>query len=376
MNKRFRTLLSLVLSIILVFAFSACQKQPETSAPVEEAAAPAENTTKEPAPEENKDPIKIGFFAPITGPAAADGLSVANSAELAVELINKKGGIDGRLVELIKYDDGLDTKQAVNIAQKLTTKDNVVAVVSGSYSGPTRVAAPIFQEAGIPMLSGYAIHPDVTNSGDFIFSQSFAGSVQGTAGAKVAVEMLNAKRISIIAVDIDFGKELSESFTAYAEAHGAEIVSLDKFAMADKEFAPVTTKIKEEIKPDLLYIANYYAHGSEIVRQAKKLGLDIPILGTEGIDSFQFLEIAGENAEGVMLTTNMNRDSENESTQAYIQTYTEKYGIIPDMVGASVYDAFEVLFKVIGEVGTDPVKMRDAIRDLKDFETVTGTLIA
>jgi len=195
MNKRFRTLLSLVLSIILVFAFSACQKQPETSAPVEEAAAPAENTTKEPAPEENKDPIKIGFFAPITGPAAADGLSVANSAELAVELINKKGGIDGRLVELIKYDDGLDTKQAVNIAQKLTTKDNVVAVVSGSYSGPTRVAAPIFQEAGIPMLSGYAIHPDVTNSGDFIFSQSFAGSVQGTAGAKVAVEMLNAKRI-------------------------------------------------------------------------------------------------------------------------------------------------------------------------------------
>lgn len=368
MNNKVKSILSLILVFVMVFSLAACQQKEQ---------APAQNNTtnEPPAKEESKDPIRIGFFAPITGAAASDGLSTSNSAELAVALINEKGGINGRLVELVKYDDALDTKQAVNIAQKLTTKDNVVAVVSGSYSGPTRVAAPIFQEAKMPMLSGYAIHPDVTKSGDFIFSQSFAGSVQGRAGAKVAIDMLKAKRISIIAVDIDFGKQLSESFTEYAVAHGAEIVSVDKFAMADKEFSPVITKLKEEVKPDMIYMANYYGHGAEIARQAKKMGLDVPILGTEGIDSFQFLEIGGADVEGVMLTTNMNRDSKNESTQQYIKTYTEKYGIVPDMVGASVYDAFEVLFKVIGDVGTEPEKIRDAIKGLKNFETVTGNLI-
>lgn len=359
--KKTKRFISMLLVIIMVVLLSACQSK-----------APAPATPAAPA---KKDPIRIGFFAPVTGAAAADGLSTTNSAKLAISLINEKGGIDGRLVELVEYDDGLDTKQAVNIAQKLTTKDNVVAVVSGSYSGPTRVAAPIFQEAKMPMLSGYAIHPDVTNAGDFIFSQSFAGSVQGAAGAKVAIDMLGAKRISIIAVDIDFGKQLAESFTKYAEAHGAQIVSLDKFAMADKEFAPVVTKLKEQVKPDLIYMANYYGHGAEIMRQIKAMGMNVKVLGTEGIDSFQFLDIAKENAEGVVITTNMNRDAKNEATQAYIKAYTEKYKIVPDMVGASVYDAFQTLFKVIDDVGTDPVKMKEAIKGLKNFETVTGTLI-
>lgn len=366
MIKKFKVLFSLLMVAAMIFSLAACQAKNETPAPAGEGA---------PSGQESGEPIRIGFFAPITGASAADGLSTSNSAKLAVKIINEQGGINGRNVELVEYDDALDTKQAVNIAQKLTTKDNVVAVVSGSYSGPTRVAAPIFQDAGIPMLSAYAIHPDVTKSGDFIFSQSFAGSVQGAAGAKVAVDMLGAKRIAIIAVDIDFGKELSESFTEYAEAHGAEIVSNDKFAMADKEFAPVITKLKEEVKPDMIYMANYYAQGAEVVRQAKKMGLDVPILGTEGIDSYQFLEIAGENAEGTIITTNMNRDSENEATQKFINDYTKEYGIIPDMVGASVYDSFQVLAKVISEVGTEPAAIRDAIKELKDYETVTGKLI-
>lgn len=354
MKRKLKSLLLVSLALMMAFSMVACSSKPV---------------------ETNDDPIRIGFFAPITGPAAADGLSTSNSAELAVEIVNGNGGINGRKVEIVKYDDGLDTKQAVNIAQKLTTNDNVVAVVSGSYSGPTRVAAPIFQEAGIPMISGYAIHPEVTQSGDFIFSQSFSGAVQGKAGGVVAVDMLKAKRISIIAVDIDFGKELSESFTQYVEANGAEVVSLDKFAMSDSEFGPVITKLKEEVKPDLIYMANYYGHGAEIVRQVKNMDFDVQILGTEGIDSYQFLEIAGEDAEGVILTTNMDRDSEDESTQTYIKTYTEKYGLIPDMVGASVYDAFQVLFKVIEEVGTEPEDIRDAIKELKNFRTVTGVLI-
>ena len=155
---------------------------------------------------EEQENIKIGFFAPESAAAAAaDGQSAKQSAQLAIELINASGGINGRTVELVAYDDGLDTTEAANIAEKLSTVDSVDAVVSGSYSGPTKVAAPIFQNNGKLMVSAYAVHPDVVNAGDLIFSQSFPGAVQGTAAAQFAVENLKAQKIAIVAVDLDFG---------------------------------------------------------------------------------------------------------------------------------------------------------------------------
>lgn len=362
-----KKLLVVLLSLVMIFTFTACSSN---SAPAASEPAASGESAK-------TDPIKIGFFAPVTSPAAsADGVSAENSAKLAVKLVNEAGGINGRKVELVNYDDGLDTTQAVSIAEKLTTKDGVVAVVSGSYSGPTRVAAPIIQNAGKVMVSAYAVHPDVINAGNFIFSQSFPGKVQGKAGAEFAVKTLGAKKIAIIAVDLDFGTELANSFTAYAEANGAKVVSVDKVAISDNEFTAIITKLKEKVQPDLIYIANYYAHAAEVVKQAKLQGLNVPILGTEGADSWQFLQTAGEYANGMYLTTNMNRDDVSEATQQYITRYREEYKIEPDMVGASTYDAFQVIFEAIRKVGTDdPAAMRDAIAALKDFSTVTGKLM-
>ncbi len=323
---------------------------------------------------DSKEPIKIGFFAPVTGPAAADGKSVLNAAKLAVEQKNAAGGINGRKIELVYYDDQLDTKQAVSIAQKLTTKDGVVAVVSGSYSGPTRATAKIYQDAKIPMICGYAAHPDITKAGDFIFRQSFVATVQGKAGAKVAVEMLKAKRIAILAVDNDFGKSLSEGFKAKAVQLGAEIISTDTFAMGEKEFTPVLTKLKG-LNPDLVYIPVYAGEGSQIVRQAKDLGLKAKLLGTEGLDStLQFLGVAKNNADGVVITTNLNRDSKRQPVQDFINGYNKAYGHKPDMVAASVYDAFNVLFAVMAKSGTEPAKIREGIAGIKDFEAVTGVI--
>jgi len=322
----------------------------------------------------DEGPIKIGFFAPLTGPAAADGESVFNAAKLAVAKVNDEGGMDGRKVELVHYDDGLDTKQAVSIAQKLTTKDEVVAVVSGSYSGPTRAAAPVYQDAQIPMISAYAVHPDITRAGDYIFRQSFVGLVQGKAGAKVAVDMLDAETMSILHIDNDFGKTLATSFRQKAEELGAEILSVDSFAFGEKEFTPVLTKIKQ-LGPDLLYMPAYAGEGAQIVRQARDLGLDLQILGTEGIDStMQFLAVAEDAAEGVVITTNLNRDSDREVVQSFIEDYEAEVGYRPDMVAASTYDAFMVLFHVIEEQGTDPAAIRDGLAGLKDFEAVTGVI--
>ena len=324
---------------------------------------------------EEAEPIRIGFFCPESAPsAAADGQSSRQSAELAVKMINYAGGINGAQVELVAYDDGLDTKEAANIGEKLTTADDVVAVVSGSYSGPTKVVAPICQDSDMLMVSAYAVHPDVVNAGDLIFSQSFPGSVQGTAAGEFAANTLGAKKVAIVAVDLDFGTEQATYFKAQAYKYGMEIVSEDYIAISDNDMTSVITKIKDE-DVDLIYSVNYYEQASEVCRQAALQGLDCAILGTEGADSWQLLETAGEYANGLYITTNMNRDDENANTQAYIDNYRAEYNMEPDMVGASVYDAFQVLFTAIENVGTDTQAMKDYIAGMKDYDTVTGKLL-
>jgi branched-chain amino acid transport system substrate-binding protein len=321
-----------------------------------------------------EEPIKLGFFAPITGPAAADGESCFHAAKLAVKLMNEEGGINGTQVELVYYDDAFSPPQAVSIAQKLTTKDGVVAAVSGSYSHTTRATAETFQNGKIPMISAYGVHPDITRAGDYVFRQSFVGTVQGRAAAEVAINLLGAKTISVIYVDNDFGNALSQSFIEYAEENGIEIFSVDSFALGEKEFTPVLTKIKQD-NPDLLFMVAYAGEGSQIILQADAIGLECQKLGTEGVDStMQFLKVAGEKADGLIITTNLNRDSERPEVQNFIEAFTAEYGYAPDMVGASVFDAFTVLGYVMRNYGTTPDEIKDGIYQVKDFPAVTGII--
>src|SRR5512144_1799493 len=197
-----------------------------------------------------QEAIKIGFFAPITGPVAADGASAKQSVELAVKDINAAGGIKGKKIELIIYDDRLNPQEAVAIANKLIEKDKVIGVVSGSYSGPTRVTAPIFQKAGIPMVAGYAVHPDVTwdpkekKPNDFCFRNGFLGEVEGAAAAEFAVKNLKAKKISLIFMDNDFGRAISSGFAERAEKLGAKVLTKQMYKFpGEKDFRPYLTRI-------------------------------------------------------------------------------------------------------------------------------------
>ena len=323
------------------------------------------------------DTIKIGFFAPVTAPsAAADGESALNSAKLAVKLVNENGGINGTPVELVDLDDGLDTTEAANIAEKFAGDNSIAAVVSGSYSGPTKVAAPIFQEAGKLMVSAYAVHPDVTGAGDLIFSQSFPGAVQATGAAVVAAEQLKATKVAIIYVDLDFGTTQVNAFKAKLEKDypNVQVVYEQGVSIKDSDMTSLVTAAGAS-GADLIYSVNYYEQAAEVLRQVGMQGLNIPVLGTEGADSWMLLEIAQEYANGLYITTNMNRDDQNEQTQAYIKNYREEFNKEPDMVGASVYDAFQVLFEAMKNVGTDTQAMKDFIANMKNFDTVTGTLL-
>ncbi|HSB78923.1 MAG TPA: ABC transporter substrate-binding protein [Candidatus Methylomirabilis sp.] len=322
-----------------------------------------------------QETIKIGFFAPITGPVAADGASAKQSVELAVKDINAAGGIKGRKIELIVYDDRLNPQEAVAIANKLIEKDQVVGVVSGSYSGPTRVTAPIFAKAGVPMVAGYAVHPDVTKAGVSNFRNGYLGEVEGGAAGEYAVKTLKSKSPAVINMDNDFGREISAGFIKRAEKLGAKVTVQQVYKYpGEKDFRPFLTRIKET-KPDLIFAAGYYDVAALIVRQAKELGLTVPILAEEGFDSPKFIELAGKEAEGVIIATNLDRDDPRPVVQNFLKNYKQAYNIDPDMVGASSYDAFMILANAIERAGsTDKQAVVKALLDTKDYNGLTGKI--
>ena len=326
------------------------------------------------APAPAQETIKIGFFAPITGPVAADGASAKQSVELAVKDVNAAGGIKGKKIELVVYDDRLNPQEAVAIANKLIEKDQVVGVVSGSYSGPTRVTAPIFAKAGMPMVAGYAVHPDVTKAGESNFRNGFLGEVEGGAAGEYAVKALKSKNPAVIFMDNDFGREISAGFIKRAEKLGAKVVVQQVYKYpGEKDFRPFLTRIKDA-KPDLIFAAGYYDVAALIVRQAKELGITVQILAEEGFDSPKFIELAGKDAEGVIIATNLDRDDSRPVVQNYLKNYKAAYGIDPYMVGASSYDAFMILVNAIERAGTDQKAVIKALLETKDYNGLTGKL--
>jgi branched-chain amino acid transport system substrate-binding protein len=322
------------------------------------------------------DTIKIGLMAPLTGFAAADGTSVHDSVKLAVERVNSEGGVLGKKIDLIVYDDRADGKEAVAVARKLIQQDQVVGVVAGSYSTPSRASAPIFQDDEIPFVAAYAVHPDITKAGDFCFRNGFLGMVEGKSAGYVAVKMLKAKKIALLTSDNDFGRTLAAGFKEYIKkyAQGAEIVYAQTYPFNEKDFKPYLSNIKE-LNPDLIFASGYYFQTAPMLKQAREMGIDTQFLGEEGADSPKTLEIAGPAAEGFVIVTNLNRDDPRPEVQKFLTEYESRYKLQPDMVGASAYDAFMIISDGIKRAGsTDGKAIRDAIASTKNFSGLTGEI--
>ncbi|MCH8167586.1 MAG: ABC transporter substrate-binding protein [Proteobacteria bacterium] len=305
--------------------------------------------------------IKIGFNVPLTGFAAADGNSALVGAQLAVEQVNAAGGINGDMLELVVYDDQASPKESAPLAVKLITRDEVVAGISGSYSGATRAAATIYQEDATPYIAAYAVHPDITRAGDYVFRTSFMGEVQGRAGAKLIGAMMGLKRVVMITLNNDFGKSLAAGFKARAASFGIEIVAEYEYSIKDREFGPIVSKVRADA-PEAIYASGYFFTAGPLVRQLRAAGIEAPVIGQEGYDTQKFIEIAGPAAEGVIITTSLDRDSSDPVTQAFIAGFEAKAGYPADMVGASAHTAVLVMAEALRAAGGGgKAALRDAI---------------
>jgi len=307
------------------------------------------------------DSVKIGFNVPLTGFAAADGKSALNGAKLAVKQANQAGGINGIMIELVVYDDQASPKQAVPISNKLIEKDKVVAAISGSYSGATRAAAGVFQSAEIPYISAYAVHPEITKAGNYVFRTSFMGEVQGRAGAKLIGATLQRKRVVLITLKNDFGKSLAAGFKEAAGQFNLQIVNEYEYSIKDRQFGPIVAKVKADA-PEAIYATGYFFTAGPLVSQLRAAGITVPVIGQEGYDSEQFIKIAGKASEGTIITTSLDRDSNSSETRSFISEFEAMAGHKVDMVAASGHTAMKVLVAAMKKAGTtSPSAIRNAI---------------
>lgn len=319
------------------------------------------------------DTIKIGFNAPLTGFAASDGKSATEGAKLAVNQINASGGVLGKKLELVVYDDQAKPAQAIAIANKLIGQDKVVVGISGSYSGATRSAAGVFQEAKIPYISAYGIHPDITRAGEYVFRTSFLGEIQGKAGAKLIGDGLKKKNVVLITLQNDFGKSLAAGFKEMAAKYGVKILNEYQYSIKDRQFGTIVAKVKAD-NPDAIYASGYYFTAGPLVSQLRAAGVKCPIIGQEGYDSQKFIEIAGPAGEGVIITTSLDRDSTVPETAEFIQAFEKQAGFKADMVAASGHTAVMVAADAIKRAGsTDPAKILAALK-ATNLKVSTGTI--
>ncbi|MEI8156045.1 MAG: ABC transporter substrate-binding protein [Burkholderiales bacterium] len=304
--------------------------------------------------------IKIGITVPLTGFAAADGKSALDGAKLAVAQANVKGGINGEKLDMVVYDDQASPKEAVPAATKLIEKDKVVGAVSGSYSGSTRAASPVFQAAQVPYVVSYAIHPDITRSGDFMFRVSAMGEVQGRGGAKL-VANLGKKKVVLITLKNDFGQSLAAGFKEAAAKFGITIAGEHEYSIQDRQFGALVSAVKAQ-EPEVIYASGYFYTAGPLVNQLRAAGVTATIIGQEGYDSEKFMEIAGPASEGVLITTSLDRDSANPATKAFLADFKAANNAGADMVAASTYTATQVLIDGLRKTGgKGGAALRDAI---------------
>ena len=293
---------------------------------------------------------------------------------MAVEDINAAGGVLGQKLELVTYDDQAKSDQAIFTANKLIGEDDVKLVVNASYSASGRAAAPVFQKAGVVMISAYGVHPDITKAGDYMFRLVHLGPPQGVATALYIGKTLGLKKVSTITMDNDYGQATMDGFLAAAGKYGIEVLNKYSYSLKDRQFGSIVASVKRD-NPDAVYATGYFFTGGPLVSQLRAAGITVPIIGSQAFDSEKFIEIAGPAADGTYIIDSFDRDRKDDSLQKFFTGFKNRAGYAPEGVAAITYSAVKLMADGIKRANsTDPAKVRDALAATKDFPLLEGNL--
>jgi len=328
----------------------------------------------------NQNVIKIGVNYELSGKVATYGQSSVEGIELAIEQINEAGGINGKKIQLVKYDNKSEASEATTLATRLMTQDKVVAVLGPATSGAFMATIPVANQNKVPVISGSATANNVTvdDNGvkEYAFRICFTDSQQGSAAATFALENLSSKKAVIIMdSSSDYAKGLADAFTSTFEAGGGTIVAQEAYMEGDTDFNAVLTSIKGK-DFDVIYIPGYYNEAGLIIKQARAQGINVPVVGADGFDSPKLTELAGADALNDVYFTNHYSSVDSSSLVAeFVKAFKAKYNKEPDAFGALGYDLGRFVADALSRAEkADGESLKKAIEATENFEGVTGNM--
>ncbi len=384
-------------AVALLILAAACQskqeekpKEPVAEAPAAaeaakpaaaaEAAKPAAATdAPAPAAPASGDKIVFGHVASLTGSEATFGDSTDKGIKLAIEEANKKGGVKGKMIELKTLDDQGKPEEAATAATRLITQDKVTVLLGEVASSRSLAMAPIADSNEVPMVSPTSTNPRVTKDGDktrpYVFRVCFIDPFQGTVMAKFARENLKISKVAVLRdVGNDYSVGLADYFAKKFQELGGTIVTDQSFKSGDQDFKSQLTAIKNK-DPEAIYVPGYYTDVALIARQARELGMKVPLMGGDGWDSSKLYEIAKGALDGSYFSNHYTDEDPSPIIQGFVEKYKTTYGSVPDALAVLGYDAANVAIDAISRASdlTGPA-IAKALAETKDYKAVSGTI--
>jgi branched-chain amino acid transport system substrate-binding protein len=357
--------------LFAVLVLAACEKKKPTEPA---AAAPGASPAAGPA----GDKILLGHVASLTGSEATFGDSTDKAIQLAIEELNAKGGVKGKLFALKTYDNQGKPEESAIAATRLVLQDKVSVLLGEVASTRSLAMAPIADKNGVPMISPSSTNPRVTKDGDrvrpYVFRVCFIDPFQGTVMAKFATEK-GIKRVAVLRdVGSDYSVGLADYFLTRFKELGGTIVDDQSYKDTDQDFKAQLTAIKGK-SPEAIYVPGYYTHVALIARQARELGLKVPLMGGDGWDSPKLFEIGGKALEGSYFSNHYSPEDPAPRIQEFVRRYKERWGVVPDGLAATGYDAARIAADAMGRAkDLSGEAIRDAIASTRDYPGVTGII--
>lgn len=326
------------------------------------------------------DTIKVGGLLEMTGGSASFGISGKNGIDLALKKINEKGVLGGKKLSLVVADTKSEASEATNGMQKLISQDKVVAVIGPNQSSAVIASGAINNGAKVVDITPMGTNPDVTvdpktkQVKPYSFRTCFIDPFQGTVMASFASNELKVKRAAIyIDNTSDYAKGLAQFFKENFVKNGGQVVIEEAYLQKDTDFKSTLTKIKAA-KPDFIYIPGYYQEVGLIVKQAREMGITVPMAGGDGWDSAKLPEIAGKAAlENTFFSSLYSPDDTSDLNKEFVAEYKKAYNTNPDVFAALAYDSTLLVAKAIEDAGSaDPAKIAEAMAKIKGFKGVSG----
>lgn len=350
-KKHGKSIVSLVIVMVMVFSMLAgCSKK-------------------------ESDTIKLGGVFPITGDVPALGAAMENGAKLAIKEINAAGGVLGKQIEFIVEDDQNQAATAPNAITKLIEQDKVTAVI-GTYASKCSIPmAAVAKDAQVVMITPGSTNEKVTTEGgEYVFRACFIDPYQGKVGAKFAIESLGVYKAAMLYdVGNDYCVGIAKEFKSNFEGLGGTIAYEETYNAGESDFKALLTEVKE-LGVDILYLPDNYSTVGLIAKQARELGIEAQLLGSDSWSDPGLIEVGGDAIEGAFFTDHVSLKSDKATVQKFVADYNTEYSIEPSAFSVLSYDSVYLVAQAIKDAGsTDEAAIKDALTAI-NMECVSGKI--